>query len=39
MREESKEIRNSVKVENGGVHYKRYNGCCTKQRVKIPKAI
>ncbi len=38
-REKSKEIRESVKVEDGGVHHKRYDGCCTKQWIKIPKAI
>jgi hypothetical protein len=27
-----------VKVEDGGVHSKRYNGHYTKERVKIPKA-
>ncbi len=37
-REESKEIKDSMKVEDGGVHRKRYNGCCTKQWVRIPKA-
>jgi hypothetical protein len=24
-------------VEDGGVHHKKYDGCCTKQKVKIPK--
>jgi hypothetical protein len=28
-----------MKVEEGGVHCKKYDGCCTKQWVKIPKAI
>jgi hypothetical protein len=28
-----------MKVENGGVHHKKYDGYCMKQRVKIPKAI
>ncbi len=37
-REESKEIKNFVKVEDGGVHHKKYNGRCTKQWIKIPKA-
>jgi hypothetical protein len=37
-RKESKEIRDSMKVEDGGVHRKRYNGCCTKKQVRIPKA-
>ncbi len=30
-REESKEIRDFMKVEDGGVHHKRYDGHCTKQ--------
>ncbi len=38
-REESKEITDSMKVEDGGVHHKRYDEHCTKQWVKIPKAI
>jgi len=25
-------------MEDGGVHPKRYDGCCTKQQVKISKA-
>ncbi len=29
-REESKEIKDFMKVEDGGVHCKRYDGCCTK---------
>jgi hypothetical protein len=37
-RKESKEIKDFMKVENGGVHCKRYNGCCTKQQFRIPKA-
>jgi hypothetical protein len=37
-KDESKKVRDSMKVEDGGVHCKRYNGCCMKQRVKIPKA-
>jgi hypothetical protein len=37
-KEESKEIKNFMKVENGGVHCNEYNGCCTKQWIKIPKA-
>jgi hypothetical protein len=32
-----KEIKDFVKVEDGGVHHKRYNGHYTKQQVKIPK--
>lgn len=36
-REDSKEIKNFVKVEDGGVHLKIYDGHCTKQRIKIPK--
>jgi len=30
-REESKEIKDFVNVEDGGVHHKRYDGHCTKQ--------
>jgi hypothetical protein len=37
-REESKEIKDFMKVENVGVHHKRYDGRCTKQRIRIPKA-
>jgi len=37
-KEESKEVKGSMKVENGGVHHKKYNGHCMKQQVKIPKA-
>jgi len=37
-KEESKEIKDYMKVENGGVHHKRYDGCCMKEQVKIPKA-
>jgi len=29
-REKSKEIKDFMKVENGGVHRKRYNGCYMK---------
>jgi hypothetical protein len=29
-KDESKDIKNFMKVENGGVHYKKYNGRCTK---------
>jgi hypothetical protein len=36
-KEESKEIKYSMKVEDIDVHHKRYNECCTKQQVKIPK--
>jgi hypothetical protein len=36
-KEESKEIINFMKVENGGVHHERYNGHCKKQQVIIPK--
>jgi hypothetical protein len=28
-----------VKVEDGGVHHKKYDGCCKKQQIIIPKAI
>jgi hypothetical protein len=37
-KEKSKEMKNSMKVEKGGVHHKRYDGHCTKQWVGIPKA-
>jgi hypothetical protein len=37
-KEGSKEIRDFVKVKDGGVHCKRYDGRCTKQRIRIPKA-
>jgi hypothetical protein len=37
--EESKEIKDFMKVENGSVHHKRYDGCYTKQPIRIPKAI
>ncbi len=30
-KEESKEIKDFMKVENGGVHHKKYDGRCTKQ--------
>jgi hypothetical protein len=30
-REESQEMKDSMKVEEGGVHRKRYDGHCTKQ--------
>jgi hypothetical protein len=30
-REESKEMKDSFKVEEGGVHCKKYDGQCTKQ--------
>ncbi len=36
-REESKEIRDSMKMENGSVHRIRYNGYCMKQWIRIPK--
>jgi hypothetical protein len=38
MEGKPKEIRNSMKVENGGVHRKKYDGRCMKQQVRIPKA-
>jgi hypothetical protein len=28
-REESKEVKDFMKVENGSVHYRRYDGYCT----------
>jgi hypothetical protein len=37
-REKLKEMKDSMKVEDGGVHCKRYDGCCAKQRVRIPMA-
>jgi len=36
--EKSKVLMDFVKIKEGGVHHKRYNGCCTKQWVRIPKA-
>jgi len=36
--EEPKEIKNFMKVEDGSMHCKRYNGYCTKQQIIIPKA-
>ncbi len=36
-KEQSKEIRDFMKVENGGVHCKKNDGCWTKQWTKIPK--
>jgi len=38
-KDKSKEIKYSMKVEDGGVHRKRYDGHCTKQHVRIPMAI
>jgi hypothetical protein len=38
MEGKSKEIRNSMKVEDGGVHRKKYDGRCMKQRIRILKA-
>jgi hypothetical protein len=38
-KEESKEIKKIMKVENGSVHRKRYDGHCTKEQVRIPKDI
>jgi hypothetical protein len=37
--EKSKEIKDFAKVEDGGVHHKRYDGCCMKQQIRIPKSI
>ncbi len=37
-REESKEIKDFMKVEDGVVRCKKYDGRCMKQRIKIPKA-
>jgi hypothetical protein len=30
-----KEPKDFMEVEEGGVHYNKYNGCCTKQYVKM----
>jgi hypothetical protein len=30
-------MKDSFKVEEGGVHCKKYDGQCTKQWIKIPK--
>jgi hypothetical protein len=38
-KEESKEMKDFMKVEDGSVHHKRYDERCTKQRIRIPKAI
>jgi hypothetical protein len=38
MKEKLKEINDYMKVEDGGMHDKRYNERCTKQQVRIPKA-
>ncbi len=35
---ETKEKKNFMKVEDGGVYHKKYDGCCTKQRIIIPRA-
>jgi len=35
--EEAKEAKDFMKVEDGGVHYNKYNGYCMKQWIKIPK--
>jgi hypothetical protein len=32
----SKQIKDFMKVEDGSVHCKTYDGCCKKQQVKIP---
>jgi hypothetical protein len=37
-KEESKDARKSMKVEEGSVHHNRYNGCCMNQWIEIPKA-
>ncbi len=29
-KEESKKIKDSMKVKNGGVHHRKYDGCCMK---------
>jgi hypothetical protein len=38
MEGESKEIRDFMKMENGSMHRKRYDGRCMKQKIKILKA-
>jgi hypothetical protein len=38
-REESKEIKDSMKVEDGGLHRKKYDGRSTKQQIRILKGI
>lgn len=38
-KKESKETRESMKMEEGGVHHNRYDDHCKKQWVKIPKTI
>ncbi len=38
MRDESKEIRDFMKVKEGGMHHNRYDGHCKKQWIKITKA-
>jgi hypothetical protein len=37
-KEESKDAKKSMKVEEGSVHHNKYNGCCMNQWIKIPKA-
>jgi hypothetical protein len=37
-KKESKKVKDSMKMEKGNVHYKRYEGSCMKQWVEIPKA-
>jgi hypothetical protein len=37
MEGELKEIKDFMKMENGNVHHKRYDGHCMKQRIKILK--
>jgi len=37
-REESKEMKDSMKVEKGGVHCKRYEDHCRKQWIRILEA-
>jgi len=33
----SKEIKDFMKVENGSVHHKKFNGQCIKQQIRLPK--
>jgi hypothetical protein len=37
-KEESKEMKEYMKMEEGGVHHKKYEGRCMKQWIIIPKA-
>jgi hypothetical protein len=37
IKDESKEVRDFMEMEEKGIHRKRYDGHCIKQWVKIPK--